>query len=340
MKRYQKTEEEITKDKILLIFDNKKQILSLEEIFSNLNQFWYDYHVKGKDYILEKLRKKYSNIKDFKVDDIQARTEAASVWTLIYNKLRNLYPGERTTIKTEELYFLIKEVPKEKTVIEPYSDEIKYEIISILGDTVQIERIRKPINMFQEYYIDFRRDYLIRDITDKAIRPYYHLYAIKKGLSEEEKENRINKLVNKLWKSNVNTIITIGEDYYRKFLDLFQEMKGRQVDTEDRKIEQLDLPGVNPDSENEQDNRNYNKNEKNATRSVWWIKEGYKANIIDYLAGRIHKTFTIVADDLYEKGFINRDQRIKLSNIIGDCLDLFDEKVKGELKELENKKIY
>jgi hypothetical protein len=43
------------------------------------------------------------------------------------------------------------------------------------------------------------------------------------------------------------------------------------------------------------------------------------------LEGKIHQSFTVAADELFMRGYIDREQRIKLSSIIGDVLGEFGE---------------
>lgn len=50
-------------------------------------------------------------------------------------------------------------------------------------------------------------------------------------------------------------------------------------------------------------------------------------NIRSILESRMHQSFTVAADELLQRGYLDRDERIKLSGLIGDLLSDFGEKV-------------
>jgi len=62
------------------------------------------------------------------------------------------------------------------------------------------------------------------------------------------------------------------------------------------------------------------------------IKES--AGVAQWLESRIHSQFTWVADDLYGEGMLTRDERVILSNAIGDALDAFTTNVVANAPQL------
>lgn len=60
-------------------------------------------------------------------------------------------------------------------------------------------------------------------------------------------------------------------------------------------------------------------------------------NVADYLESTIHREFTVTADDLFGRGAINRDERIAISSLIGDALDVFRHGLEGQLSELQTR---
>ena len=60
-------------------------------------------------------------------------------------------------------------------------------------------------------------------------------------------------------------------------------------------------------------------------------KENSARNILE---SKIHQSFTVAADELLQRGYIDRDQRISLSSFIGDALGSFGDSVGEELGEV------
>jgi len=54
------------------------------------------------------------------------------------------------------------------------------------------------------------------------------------------------------------------------------------------------------------------------------------ANLGDYVESRIHHDFTVMADNLFGDGYLTREERIALSNGIGDALDAFHDRVQQD----------
>lgn len=54
------------------------------------------------------------------------------------------------------------------------------------------------------------------------------------------------------------------------------------------------------------------------------------ANMADWLESRIHQGFTVLADDLFGSGCLTREERIGLSSLIGDSLDVFHQGLQQE----------
>jgi predicted ABC-type ATPase len=50
-----------------------------------------------------------------------------------------------------------------------------------------------------------------------------------------------------------------------------------------------------------------------------------KGRVRDLLTGKIHESFTVAADQLFQRGYMNEDERIALSGVIGDVLPKFQE---------------
>src|SRR3990167_3299505 len=71
------------------------------------------------------------------------------------------------------------------------------------------------------------------------------------------------------------------------------------------------------------------------------LAEGFKEQqkVAQYLQSRVHKYFTMSADDLYALGYFDTSQRIKLSSLIGDLLKGLEEKMGSELATVVSKKI-
>ena len=51
--------------------------------------------------------------------------------------------------------------------------------------------------------------------------------------------------------------------------------------------------------------------------------EAKVANLADWLESRLHREFTVMADDLLGDGVLTREERIALSGLIGDALEVF-----------------
>ena len=51
----------------------------------------------------------------------------------------------------------------------------------------------------------------------------------------------------------------------------------------------------------------------------------------DVLQGSVHQTFTNLADSWYVNGMLDRDERINLSNLIGDALDILSKGIPEEV---------
>lgn len=50
-----------------------------------------------------------------------------------------------------------------------------------------------------------------------------------------------------------------------------------------------------------------------------------RGRVRDVLTGKIHESFTVAADQLFQRGYMNEEERIALSGIIGDVLPKFQE---------------
>jgi len=61
----------------------------------------------------------------------------------------------------------------------------------------------------------------------------------------------------------------------------------------------------------------------------------YMPNALDMLQSRIHKSFTVVADDLLAWGYVSEQQRIKLSGAIGTALETFIRETEALESEIE-----
>lgn len=64
------------------------------------------------------------------------------------------------------------------------------------------------------------------------------------------------------------------------------------------------------------------------------VPEAEKGRLGEFLQTRIHKAFTIAADDLAALGYMDTKNRIKLSNIIGDALGKFADLCGEEIPEI------
>lgn len=58
------------------------------------------------------------------------------------------------------------------------------------------------------------------------------------------------------------------------------------------------------------------------------------AGVATWLESRLHQSFTYIADDLYGDGLLTREERIALSNAIGDALDAFTTNVLANAPQL------
>ncbi len=58
------------------------------------------------------------------------------------------------------------------------------------------------------------------------------------------------------------------------------------------------------------------------------------AGVAQWLESRIHSSFTWIADDLYGDGLLTREERVQLSNAIGDALDAFTTNVVANAPQL------
>jgi len=67
-----------------------------------------------------------------------------------------------------------------------------------------------------------------------------------------------------------------------------------------------------------------------------WYKEAFEGqNIADFLASVIHESFSKAADRLCAFGYLNQEERIRLSGIIGELLKEFGKMT----KEIDGKNI-
>jgi len=73
--------------------------------------------------------------------------------------------------------------------------------------------------------------------------------------------------------------------------------------------------------------------EESARETVEALKEAV-ANIADYLESRIHRAFTLEADDMLASGLISKEERIQLSNAIGDALEGFGVNINANVPDL------
>lgn len=62
------------------------------------------------------------------------------------------------------------------------------------------------------------------------------------------------------------------------------------------------------------------------------LNENHTISLKDFLQARIHESFTLAADKLAQLGIIVKDDRIKISTIIGECLKKFDEDIVKETR--------
>lgn len=70
------------------------------------------------------------------------------------------------------------------------------------------------------------------------------------------------------------------------------------------------------------------------------FKDEKTANVLDMLQSRIHKAFTTTADDLYGLGFMDTEERIKLSAAIGSALGEFTQQIDDlDLSGLQSKEV-
>ena len=58
------------------------------------------------------------------------------------------------------------------------------------------------------------------------------------------------------------------------------------------------------------------------------------AGVAQWLESRIHSSFTWIADDLYGDGLLTREERVMLSNAIGDALDAFTTNIVANAPQL------
>ena len=68
-----------------------------------------------------------------------------------------------------------------------------------------------------------------------------------------------------------------------------------------------------------------------------WLKNASSQKVIEILISIIHEAFTVAADKLHQFGYMEEKERIKLSNIIGDTLDFFKNRVNNELADVAKK---
>lgn len=64
-----------------------------------------------------------------------------------------------------------------------------------------------------------------------------------------------------------------------------------------------------------------------------------KQEIGEYLQSRLHRAFTTAADDLYAFGYMDTDERIKLSGVIGDVLREFEEEADSEVWDVVRRNV-
>ncbi len=60
-------------------------------------------------------------------------------------------------------------------------------------------------------------------------------------------------------------------------------------------------------------------------------EEAKAANVADWFESGIHQHFTMLADSMFMDGLLTREERIGLSGLIGDALDVFHNGLQGEL---------
>ena len=65
--------------------------------------------------------------------------------------------------------------------------------------------------------------------------------------------------------------------------------------------------------------------------------ESEQGTIAAFLEGRIHESFTVCADKLFQMGLMNRGDRIGLSSAIGDALEAFRKSVSEKTPDLTTK---
>lgn len=77
-------------------------------------------------------------------------------------------------------------------------------------------------------------------------------------------------------------------------------------------------------------------------RAALYASEQTKsANMADWCESRIHQQFTVMADDLFGNGMLTREERIGLSNAIGNALDAFHTRLQeGDLAALRERGPY
>lgn len=82
---------------------------------------------------------------------------------------------------------------------------------------------------------------------------------------------------------------------------------------------------------------------ENANKSSKEMTEhGPMRRLGDVLQGSIHKIFTVMCDEWYTQGFMNRDERIALSSLIGDALEILAAGIPEELamRSLQSHEMY
>jgi len=73
-----------------------------------------------------------------------------------------------------------------------------------------------------------------------------------------------------------------------------------------------------------------------------WFKKGAdeKGQILsEILVSTIHKVFSVVADELHTLGYMTEDERIELSNLIGNVLANFKQQFNSKVPNLVDKNV-
>lgn len=63
------------------------------------------------------------------------------------------------------------------------------------------------------------------------------------------------------------------------------------------------------------------------------LTEDTSQSVRNFLESQIHQSFTVACDKLFALGLLDRDERIKLSGLIGQTLKQFGESIPSEMSK-------